>query len=80
MKVKDLIKAIDYWQRIYPDILEWDVALEQHEGNPKECKNCQDNIVVSKQDSEVWKFIKSHCMGCCTMFPDKKILGLQIHY
>jgi len=80
MKVKELLEMIEKSKKEFPDLLEWDVALE-HIENPEKDPNCKDEIIISKCNcNEKTKFIKSFCMGCCTYFIKKKILGLQIRY
>ena len=83
MKIKDLLQEIEENKENYPDIENWDIALEQHP-NYKNCSNCN-----KKEDSIVAKecygigcdelFIKSHAIGC-VYFTKQKILGIQIHY
>lgn len=52
--------------------------------NPEDDDNCKDDILINKDntvdDGLRWEFIKSHCMGCYTVFNKEKVLGLQIHY
>ncbi len=51
--------------------------------NPEEDDNCKDDILIGKDsfdDGLGWEFVKSHCMGCYTLFNKEKVLGLQIHY
>lgn len=79
MKVKELLEVIERSKKDYPDFLEWTVALEQVE-NPEEDINCKDDIVSYKDLSGSWKFIKSHCLGCCSYFKGEKVFGIQIHY
>lgn len=80
MKVKDLLFLIETSKPSYPDIEDWDIALEQHP-HYEECPNCN-----KKEDSITLKncfcdtlFIKSHAIGC-VHFKKQKIVGLQIHY
>jgi len=79
MKVKELLKKIEQGKNEHPDFLEWTVALE-HMENPKQDINCKDDIIGSYQFGEEWKFLKSHCQGCCTYFTKEKVFGIQIHY
>ncbi len=79
MKTKDLLKLINEGKKEYSDFLEWDVALE-HVENPEKDINCKNDIITHLDHAGIWKFIKSHCMGCCTYFVKQKTLGLQIHY
>lgn len=76
MKVKDL-------KTILEDIPEdYHIAFEIIR-NPEEDINCKDDILEGKDsfnDGLEWKFVKSHCMGCHTVFHKEKVLGLQIHY
>lgn len=58
---------------------DYDVAFEIIR-NPE-----NDDILKTKDTDEIhdefeWEFVKSHCMGCYTLFNKEKVLGLQIHY
>ena len=79
MKVKELLEIIEMNKRSFFDFLEWDVALE-HVENPEKDLNCKGDIIKSENFDDKCVFIKSHCMGCCTYFVEKKIFGIQIHY
>jgi len=79
MKVKELLEGIERSKENYPDFLEWDIALE-HVDKPEEDINCKDDIIISNQGGDEWKFIKSHAMGCCSFFTKQKVFGIQIHY
>lgn len=52
--------------------------------NPEFEQNCIDDILTADYDDFYemfeWKFLKSHCMGCYTLFIKEKVVGLQIHY
>jgi len=80
MKVKDLLLEIKGLERRYPDVLEWDIALEQHP-DYKACPNCnnKDDSIVFYDLGCATTFIKSHAIGCVQWYK-KKILGIQIHY
>ncbi len=60
---------------------DYDVAFEVIR-NPEADDNCKDDILISKDDEihDGLEFVKSHCMGCYTLFNKEKVLGLQIHY
>ena len=75
MKIKELLQMIEENQKDYSDFMEWDVALE-HVENP-----CKEDIVTAvENDGTEWKFIKTHCMECCTRFIKKKVFGIQVNY
>jgi hypothetical protein len=83
MKVKDLLNEIQEAKTYYPDILEWDIALEQHP-NWKDCPNCnkkEDYIRFAELygPGEDTILIKSHSIGSVFCRPDKT-LGILIHY
>jgi len=78
MKVKDLLKEIKNCKDRYPDILEWEVAIENHR-NPESCPNCKNNIIKSyKNEEDKWEYIKCH--GFWTKFPKQKVFTINIHY
>jgi hypothetical protein len=83
MKVKDLLFVIESSRPNYPDLDDWDIALEQHP-HYKDCSNCnkpEDSIILKEcygiGCDEL--FIKSHAIGC-VHFVKEKTLGIQIHY
>lgn len=77
MKVRDLLEAIERNRDIYPDFMDWDIALEQHP-DYEDCPNCENKMVV---DGEQTGFLKSHA-GCCVgvYWYKDKIFGINIHY
>jgi len=48
--------------------------------NPEDDINCKNDIISYEDFDRKWEFLKSHCIGCYSLFAKEKILGLQIHY
>jgi hypothetical protein len=79
MTVKELLETIERAKKRYSNFENWSIALE-HVSNPEKDINYKKDIIKMDQDGDVWVFIKSHSMGCCSYFVKKKIFGIQIHY
>jgi len=72
MKVKDLIKEIQYCKKNYgSDFLEWDVYTEQLSEEEK-----KDYTTI--KDKEGWEYAK--CFGFNTIMPKEKIFTINVNY
>jgi len=77
MKVKDLIRSIEWYKQRYPDFLEWDVYTEQIDEGDKRYKKSEQGWewVTDSEDFEYFD-----CAGFHTLFKDKKIFTINVNY
>ena len=74
MKVKELIEAFYHRKNDYPDILEWDVAVQLCR-HPEREPNLKGDIL---KDGDGWEYAK--CRGFNTYMPKEKVFTVNIFY
>jgi hypothetical protein len=73
VKVKELLEAIQTAkEKHYPDIEDWDVAVEVPLRVDDNMKN---DIIIDYED---WMYCKCH--GFNTYMPNEKVFTINIHY
>lgn len=75
MKVKDLIKEIQYCKKKYgADFLEWDIYTEQISTIEK--RDRRNNIMI--KDGEGWEYFR--CDGFNTIMPRERVFTININF
>lgn len=80
MKLRDLINQLEALETRHPDVMDYDVYLEQCTESDKEYKRTRQDWEVYKEngDFDDWEYFKVH--GFNTIIPDKKIVTININF
>lgn len=82
MKLRELIKQLQDLEKQRPDIMDYDVYLEQCTESDKEYKRTKQNWEIHKSQAcdfdDEWEYFKVH--GFNTIIPDKKIVTININF
>ena len=80
MKVKELLKEIEGYKKMFPDFLEWDIYAEQCTEEDKEYKRNEqkwDILVGHDSSSEIEYF---DCAGGSGAWKEKKAFCINVNY
>jgi len=90
MKVRDLLKSIENYQKQFPDFLDWDIYSEQLISGDKAFKRRKhiDNLPwYDLKNGQSWKTIKDsegweyfECCGFNTIFTKEKIFTINVNF